>query len=333
MVSGSSHHRSVRRVLRGIQARVRPVTPASVVNAIATSAFHLGRPAPWGPCDGDHSCRNPEESERGRALIRTVEPCLCPRHMSHPRGVTGAVRERYGDGCGHRNPHPRQGNRSTRSTIALKLLMAVSGVVFIGFVLLHMYGNLKAFAGHDAYNEYAEHLRTFGEPMLPHGGLLWIIRVVLLVSLVAHVYAAVALWRRAGRARTVQYVVKKNKDSTYASRMMRWGGVTLLLFIVWHLLNFTVGKVNVTGGATNDPYNLLVDSFATWWLTLIYLVAMAMLGAHLHHGIWSSAQTLGLTNSARTRELSPKRFGFVLAVVIAGGFSLVPVFVLVGVIQ
>ena len=75
---------------------------------------------------------------------------------------------------------------------------------------------------------------------------------------------------------------------------MRWGGVTLLLFIVWHLLNFTIGKINVTGGPTNDPYNLLVDSFSTWWLTVIYLVAMAMLGAHLHHGIWSSMQTLGL---------------------------------------
>ena len=100
--------------------------------------------------------------------------------------------------------------RSTRSTIALKLLMAVSGIIFIGFVLLHMYGNLKAFAGHDAYNDYAHHLRTFGEPMLPYGGLLWVIRAVLIVSLVVHVYAAVTLWRRARMARTIRYQVKKN---------------------------------------------------------------------------------------------------------------------------
>ena len=113
---------------------------------------------------------------------------------------------------------------------------------------------------------------------------------------------------------------------------MRWGGVTLLLFIIWHLLNFTIGKVNVTGGPTNDPYNLLVDSFETWWLTLIYLVAMAMLGAHLHHGIWSSLQTLGFTNSVRQRATA-KRFGLVLALVITIGFSLVPVFVLAGVID
>jgi succinate dehydrogenase / fumarate reductase cytochrome b subunit len=222
-------------------------------------------------------------------------------------------------------------SRSTRSTIALKLIMAGSGIVFIGFVLLHMYGNLQAFAGHDAFNEYAEHLRTFGQPMLPYAGLLWVIRVVLVLSLVAHVACAVILWRRAKRARTIKYAVKKNNHSTWASHLMRWGGLTLFLFIIWHLLNFTIGKVNPQGGPTGDPYDLLVDTFDTWWLTLIYLVAMAMLGAHLHHGIWSSLQTLGLTNTAGSRTRA-KQFGFVLAVVIAGGFSLVPIFVLAGVI-
>ena len=209
--------------------------------------------------------------------------------------------------------------------------MAASGVIFIGFVLLHMYGNLKAFAGHDAYNTYAEHLRTIGEPMLPHAGLLWVIRTVLLVSLVVHVYCAATLWKRSNRARTVKYQVKKNVSSSFSSRAMRWGGLTLLLFIIWHLLNFTVGKVNVAGGATNDPYNLLVDSFGVWWLTLIYLVAMVALGLHLHHGVWSSAQTLGLTNNAKARR-NAKAIGWIVAVVIAGGFSLVPIFVLADVI-
>jgi succinate dehydrogenase / fumarate reductase, cytochrome b subunit len=224
------------------------------------------------------------------------------------------------------------GARAARSTIALKMLMAVSGILFILFVLTHMYGNLKAFAGHDAYNEYAHHLRELGVPMLPEGGLLWILRVVLIVALVVHVYAAVVLWRRARRARTVRYVVKKHTGATFASRMMRWGGFAILLFVVWHLLNFTIGKVNVTGGATDDPYNLLVDSFSTWWLTLIYLVAMAMLGAHLHHGIWSAAQTLGLTNNSRART-NAKWLGFILALVITVGFSIVPVFILAGVIS
>ena len=225
-----------------------------------------------------------------------------------------------------------EGARSTRSTIALKMLMAVSGLAFVGFVLSHMYGNLKAFAGHDAFNEYAEHLREIGEPLLPHAGLLWILRIGLIVALVVHVYCAVTLWRRAASARTVKYVVKKNNHSTISSRWMRWGGVTLLLFLVWHLLNFTIGKINPTGGPSDDPYNLLVDSFQTWWLTVLYLVAMVALAMHLHHGVWSSAQTLGLTNNAKARR-NAKVLGAILAVVIAGGFSLVPIFVLAGVID
>ena len=125
------------------------------------------------------------------------------------------------------SPRPTlvKGARGARSTIALKMLMAVSGIVFILFVLVHMYGNLKAFAGHDAYNEYAEHLRILGEPMLPREGFLWIMRVGLIVALVVHVYCAVALWRRAERARTVKYEVKKNLASTFSSRIMRWGGL------------------------------------------------------------------------------------------------------------
>ena len=212
------------------------------------------------------------------------------------------------------------------------MLMAVSGIIFIGFVLVHMYGNLKAFAGHDAFNEYARHLRELGEPVLPHEGALWLIRVVLLLSLAVHVWAAVTLWRRAQRARSVKYVVKKNRHSTFSSRWMRWGGLTLLAFTVWHLLNFTVGKVNVQGGATDDPYQLMVDTFEVWWMTLIYLAAMGALAMHLRHGVWSAAQTLGLTNNERARR-NANVLGVGLAVVIAGGFSLVPIFVLAGVIN
>jgi succinate dehydrogenase / fumarate reductase cytochrome b subunit len=209
--------------------------------------------------------------------------------------------------------------------------MAVTGVIFLLFVLLHMYGNLKAFAGHDAYNDYAEHLRTIGEPMLPYAGFLWLLRTVLIISLVLHVTAALKLTARAHRARTVRYQVKKNLASTLSSRMMRWGGAALLLFVIWHLINFTIGKVNVTGGPTNDPYNLLVDSFSTWWLTLIYLLALVALGMHLRHGVWSAAQTLGVTNNSRARR-NAKVGGVVAEVVIAGGFALVPIFILAGVI-
>ncbi len=229
-----------------------------------------------------------------------------------------------------------KGSRASRSTIALKLLMAVSGLIFIGYVLVHMYGNLKAFSGQEAFNSYAEHIREIGEPILPHEGFLWIARVVLLGSLFVHVAAAVALWRRAGKARSTKYVVKKNKHSSVSSHWMRWGGLTLLLFIVWHLLNFSFGRINVetgkTGDQAGDPYTLMVQSFEVPWLTAIYLLAMVALALHLHHGTWSAAQTLGLTNSAKSRRTA-KAAGMVLAVVVAGGFSLVPIAVLAGVIN
>jgi len=225
-----------------------------------------------------------------------------------------------------------KGSRALRSTIALKMLMAVTGIIFIGFVLTHMYGNLKAFAGHDAFNEYAHHLRELGEPTLPHEGALWIIRAVLVASVVVHVACAASLWRRANTARSVPYVMKKNKRSTFSSHWMRWGGIALLLFVVWHLLNFTVVKVNPQGGPTNDPYNLMVDTFDIWWMTLIYLAAMLALALHLRHGVWSAAQTLGLTNNDRARR-NANALGYGFAILIAGGFSLVPVFVLAGAIE
>ena len=126
--------------------------------------------------------------------------------------------------------------------------------------------------------------------------------------------------------------MKKNRGSSFSSRTMRWGGATLLVFLIWHLLNFTIGKVNPQGGETNNPYTLMVDTFDLWWMTLIYLVAMVALGLHLHHGTWSAMQTLGLTNTAASR-LRAKAAGWVVAVVIAGGFSLVPLAVLVGIIE
>lgn len=214
--------------------------------------------------------------------------------------------------------------------------MAASGLAFIGFVLGHMFGNLKAFSGQESFNGYAEYLREIGYPLLPESGLLWIIRIGLIAALVIHVGAAIALTRRAHAARTVKYAVKKNVVSSISSRTMRWGGVTILVFLTWHLLNFTIAKINLatgeTGSAAGDPYSLMVDTFDLWWMTIIYLVAMVALGLHLHHGTWSAMQTLGLTNTAASRARA-KAAGWVVAVVVAGGFSLVPLSVLLGIIE
>ncbi|TNM40393.1 succinate dehydrogenase cytochrome b subunit [Nocardioides albidus] len=231
-------------------------------------------------------------------------------------------------------PQLVKGSRAARTTIALKLLMAVSGLLFIGFVLGHMYGNLKAFAGEEAFNDYAHHLREIGEPMLPHEGFLWIMRLGLIVAVIVHIACAAILAGRAAKARPVKYVAKKNTGSSISSRTMRWGGVAILVFIVWHLLNFTIVKVNPSNGDTggSNPFALVVDTFDLWWMTLIYLLAMVALGLHLHHGTFSSLQTLGFTNSATSRARA-RAAGWVVAIVVAGGFSLVPLSVLVGIIE
>lgn len=210
--------------------------------------------------------------------------------------------------------------------------MAVSGLFFVGFVFTHMYGNLKAFAGHEAFNEYAQHLREMFVPFLPYAGFLWIVRIGLIISLIVHVYCGMKLWARANKARDVKYQVKKHTGAMTASLMMRWAGLAIGLFLIWHLLHFTIMKINPTGGQTQDPYILLVDSFSVWWMTLIYLAALAMLGAHLHHGIWAATQTLGWTISARSRQLA-RRFALTFALIITLGFSAVPVGVLVGIIK
>lgn len=221
-----------------------------------------------------------------------------------------------------------------RTTIGLKLLMAGTGLVFVGYVLLHMYGNLKALAGEEAFNSYAEHLRTFGEPMLPYGGLLWGVRIVLLLSLVGHVYAAYALWSRAGNARRTKYAAVKTAART---AWMRWGGTFLLLFVVWHLLQFTILKFSVNPDAQGpdvqqNPYQLVVASFQVPWNTLIYVLAMVALALHLSHGVFSAAQTLGLTGSAAAYRRA-KLVGHAVAAVVVVGFLVPPLAIAVGLIK
>ena len=211
--------------------------------------------------------------------------------------------------------------------------MAVTGLIFIAYVALHMYGNLKIFAGQESFDTYAEHLRTFGTPILPRAGFLWIIRVVLIVAVIVHVVAAVKLWARASGARSQKYVVKKAASASLSSRTMRWGGITLLLFIIWHLLEFTF-RAATPGGDSDSPYQRVVNAFSpdTWWVDVIYLLAMGALAMHLRHGVWSAAQTLGYTNSPAARARWNVA-GYVVATIIAGGFALVPLSILFGIVE
>ena len=215
--------------------------------------------------------------------------------------------------------------------------MAVTGTIFVLFVLAHMYGNFKLFAGHDAYNAYAEELRTIGTPELPRHGLLTIAEVVLGISVVIHIYCAITLWKRSSDARPQRYAVHKRVQQSFSSRWMRWGGVALLLFIIWHLIEFSLFKVNVGAGGqavniTDDPFKLVTHSFKVWWLTLIYLAAMGALLMHLHHGVWSASQTLGLAGTPQARRYW-KIGGLTISLIVAVGFILPPLFILFGVIK
>src|SRR3712207_6662263 len=187
-----------------------------------------------------------------------------------------------------------------------------------------------SFAGRESFNSYSEWIRTIGEPAVPAQTTLTIIRAVLLVAVIAHFWAAVSLWRQARRARPERYVTKKAVAQSYASRTMRWGGVIVLLFIVYHLLDLTVGAVN-PAGTEASPYDRLVASFSNPFVTAFYVVALILLGMHLRHGIWSATQTLG--QSSRRRERTVNAFAVLFSTVLIAGFLVVPFSVLLGLVD
>ncbi|MFJ3698986.1 succinate dehydrogenase cytochrome b subunit [Streptomyces sp. NPDC090052] len=215
------------------------------------------------------------------------------------------------------------------STVGKKTIMAVSGLIMLLYLVVHMLGNLKIFFGSGQFNSYAHWLRTIGEPFLHYEWALWIIRVVLVVAVVLHAVCAYQLSRRDLRARPVAYAHKRPRSS-YATRTMRWGGIIIVLFIVWHLLDFTTLTVN-NNAQPGHPYENVVATFHTWYGDVIYIVAMLALGLHIRHGFWSAAQTLGAGKATRDRVL--KATANILALVLTVGFISVPVAVMTGVVS
>ncbi|MFE7750142.1 succinate dehydrogenase [Streptomyces sp. NPDC057428] len=216
------------------------------------------------------------------------------------------------------------------SSVGKKTIMAVSGLIMLGYLGVHMLGNLKIFFGSGEYNHYAHWLRTIGEPFLHYEWALWIIRVVLVAAVVLHAVSAYQLSRRDLRARPTAYVHRRARAS-YATRTMRYGGIILALFIVWHILDLTTGTVHSGGFQPGHPYQNVLDTFSTWWGNVVYIVAVLALGLHVQHGFWSAAQTLGVGNATRDRVL--KTLGNALAVVLTAGFVSVPVAVMTGVVS
>jgi len=216
------------------------------------------------------------------------------------------------------------------STLGKKTVMAASGLVMLGFLVVHVAANLKVFFGPEEFNGYAHWLRVMGAPVLHHEWGLWLARVVLLAAVVAHAVSAYQLSRRDLRARPVGYVHRR-KGSSYATRTMRWGGVILGLFIVWHILDLTTGTVHTGGLEHGKPYQNVIDTFSTWYGNVVYIVAMLAVGLHVRHGFWSAAQTLGVGSARRERAL--KSLANALALVLTVGFVAVPVGVMTGVVS
>ncbi|MGW1072731.1 succinate dehydrogenase [Streptomyces sp. NPDC002537] len=216
------------------------------------------------------------------------------------------------------------------STVGKKTVMAVTGLIMVAYLAAHALGNTKIFFGAGDFNDYGHWLRVMGAPVLHRQWGLWIARVVLVVAVVLHAVSAYQLSRRDIRARNTQYVHKRPRAS-YATRTMRWGGIILGLFIVWHILDLTTGTVHAGGFQEGHPYQNVVDTFSTWYGNVIYIVAMLALGMHVRHGFWSAAQTLGVGNATRDRIL--KTVANVLALLLTAAFISVPVGVMTGVVS
>jgi succinate dehydrogenase / fumarate reductase cytochrome b subunit len=216
--------------------------------------------------------------------------------------------------------------------VGLKAVMAVTGIVLVLFLVAHMFGNLKVFAGQSSFDHYAHWLREIGAPVLPGVWFLWILRTGLLVAVLAHIAAATTLALRARAARPVRYAHRKKVQGSYAARTMRWGGVIILLFVVYHILDLTTGTLNPVGDPTR-PYANVVADFAPqrWYVTLFYTLAVVAVGFHLRHGVFSALRSLGQQTPRGERRA--RAVALVFAVVLCAGYLTVPFAVLTGLVD
>lgn len=198
----------------------------------------------------------------------------------------------------------------SRTTLGKKAVMAVTGLILFGFVLVHMYGNLKIYQGAEKFDAYAEALRELGKPILAHGHALWIARAVLLLAVVLHIWSAWSLTLQSRRARPVRYQNQELLQSSYAVRTMRWGGFILLLFVLYHLAHLTLGWAH-PDFAAGKVYQNVVVGFQVGWVAAFYIAANLALGFHLTTGCgassrrWASISRRGIRGAGGSRPCSP----------------------------
>ena len=217
-----------------------------------------------------------------------------------------------------------------RTSVGKKFYMALTGAILIGFLVAHMVGNLKVFMGAEAFDHYAEFLREVGYPILPHMAGLWIFRIILLLAVGLHMLSAWQVYQQSRTARGGKYTKEESLHFSYASRTMRWGGVIIAAFVIYHLLHFTVGSVHpdfIHGSA----YRNVVIGFQNPLVTGFYVVALVMVTFHVYHGLWSAFQTVGANHPKYNPYRRP--LALVLALALFLGFMTVPAGVMAGVVS
>ena len=218
-----------------------------------------------------------------------------------------------------------------RSAVGKKYVMAITGVMMMAFVLAHMVGNLKMYFGAEEMNHYGEFLRALLYPLVPRQAALWMLRLGLIVALVLHVHATYSLTMMNRRSRPTKY--QSDRDyvaATFAARSMRWTGIIVLLFLIFHLLDLTFGPAN-PDFQTALPYENTVASFQRPLVALFYILANLALGVHLYHGAWSLFQSVGWNR----RRFNAWRRYFATAfagIIVAGNVSF-PLAVMTGVLK
>ena len=208
--------------------------------------------------------------------------------------------------------------RFYRSAVGKKWVMAVTGIILLGFILAHMIGNLKLYLSKEEINLYGEALRDMPGHLLPRTVLLWSIRVVLTLAFIFHIHSAIGLTRINRKARPAADRYQSKRDyvaADYASRTMRWTGIIILAFLIFHLMDLTWGNAN-PHFLRGDPYNNLVYSFRRPLVALVYVIANMALALHLYHGVWSMFQSLGITNPRYNKLRRRFAQGFALLILV-----------------
>jgi succinate dehydrogenase cytochrome b subunit len=217
-----------------------------------------------------------------------------------------------------------------QSSIGKKIIVGVTGLIWLAYVLGHLVGNLQIFMGQNQINAYSQFLHGLGP-------LLWAVRIVLIVALVTHVVATLQLAQENRVARSRKYAVASYQRSTLASRTMVLSGLFVLCFIIYHVLHLTLQVTHPQYRQLHDSlerhdvYRMLILGFRKPLLSLFYLLGLFFLAGHLSHGIASVTQTLGINNRILSESIS--RGGVILAWLVFAGFAVIPVAILLGLLK